>query len=155
MSKVGLSVNIRPPPPCARCKITSNPPPPTFFQDKITTTPPFDIHFLGAELNEFALVSLHSPSDMLYFSHQGEALLPMSRIILKKKLSQYLLRKLTNPACVIYLHANALLGKPRTSFTAFVTDQASNCHVQKCLFCLFVISVKRHIRCDMFVLEFF
>ena len=34
---------------------------------------------------------------------------------------QYLLHKLTNPVCVIYLQTNALLGKPRTSFTAFAT----------------------------------
>ena len=33
---------------------------------------------------------------------------------------QYLLHKLTNPVCVIYLQTNPLLGKPRTSFTAFV-----------------------------------
>ena len=65
-----------------------------------------------------------------------------NQIILKKKLSQYLLHKLKIPITVIYLQTNALLGEPRTSFTAFVADQASNCHVWLCLFCLFVIYAK-------------
>ena len=48
MSKVGLLVNLcPPPPPCARCKITSNSPPPPHFQDKITTTPPLTSIFWG------------------------------------------------------------------------------------------------------------
>ena len=50
MRKVGLLVNLRrPPPPCARCKITSNPPPP-HFQDKIATTPPLTSIFWGRNL---------------------------------------------------------------------------------------------------------
>ena len=40
---------------------------------------------------------------------------------IEEETNQYLLHKLTNPVCVIYLQTNALLGKPRTSFTAFVT----------------------------------
>jgi len=43
-------------------------------------------------------------------------------ITLKKKVSQYLLYKLTNPVFVIYLHANVLLGEPKTLLTAFITD---------------------------------